>query len=859
MTLLRQLSQICWVILVILCLTGQAQAKLTVKIGHEQNHPMASTGNDGLPQGILIDIIEEVARREGWTIQYSPCLWNQCLDNLESGNIDLLIAIAYTPERAERFSFNKHTIISNWGMLYSRADRRIETYADLHGKRIALVHNDVYSNAFIEMQEKFNIRCELVYADNFKSIFGMIDKGEVDAGVANRFFSLLNEKEFKVRATPIIFSPVSVQIAATKDKHAELLAAFDRHLERMKKDPRSVYHQSLKRWLGIEGAGYAIPRWLWWLGAGSLGGAVLLIIFNTLLRREVRRKTADLRKLIKAVEQSANSVIITDTNGIIEYANPRFCLISGYAMNELVGRQPNMLTSGHHPPELFDDLWNTIRSGNEWKGELRNKRKDGTLYWELCSIAPVRNEAGSITNFVAINEDISTRKAQEEVLIWQASHDTLTGLYNRYYLESHLAAEMIRMNRQSQQLTLLLIGVDNMKFVNDTFGHDLGDHLLVEIGQLLRQAVCPACLVARFLGDEFLVVPPLSEQTGQANLLASKVMDALAAPLTIDGIAMKISVGIGVAAFPADGENVDSLLRNAETAMYEAKRKGHMTIVYYNSELHMRTQRRLMLETRLHKALENNEFSLHYQPQVCMATKSIIGAEALLRWTPPDLDPPQPTEFIPILEEISLIVPVGQWVMEEACRQAVAWQAIGLPRMRMSLNISAIQFLRGDLITTVRNALAESGLDPALLCIELTESMLMHDTTQARLKLQDLRDLGVSLSLDDFGTGYSSLSYLSRLPVQEIKVDQSFIHRLHETPSDTTVVNTIIAMAQELGLEIVAEGVETDAQKQYLTERNCTTIQGFLFCKPLPVKQFEAFITSGEMWQAQLPLPEKQL
>jgi diguanylate cyclase (GGDEF)-like protein/PAS domain S-box-containing protein len=564
--------------------------------------------------------------------------------------------------------------------------------------------------------------------------------------------------------------------------------------------------------------------------------------YQTNLEALVTERTAELRKLFTAVEQSANSVVITDTEGVIEYANPRFCTVSGYSLPEVIGQKTSLTKSGYQPPELYAELWKNIRSGQEWRGEFRNKRKNGTLYWEMCSIAPIRNEAGELTHYVAIKEDITARKAQEEVLTWQASHDTLTGLHNRYYLESHLSSEIMRMNKKTQYLSLLLIDIDNLKFVNDTFGHDFGDHLLIEISKRLKQAACPHCLIARFLGDEFALIPPLSETQDQAGILADRVKEEILTLFDVDGAEIMITASIGVVTFPDDGENANNLLRNAEAAMYEAKRLGRNVIVPYTREFHKRTQHRLMLEARLHRALENDNFSLHYQPQICMKAGSVIGVEALLRWTPPDMPPVSPAEFIPILEETSLIVPVGTWVLYEACRQMVAWQQAGLTQMRLSVNISTVQFQRGDLAETVRLALAETGMKPSLLCLELTESILMIDTNHAQQKLQELRDLGVSLSLDDFGTGYSSLAYLSRLPVQELKVDQSFVCRLHDTPSDTAVVNTIIAMAQELNLELVAEGVETEAQLAHLKGRGCSTIQGFLFSQPLQAQHVESFI-----------------
>ena len=349
--------------LFVVLLFGTVGFAQTVRIGYEQNHPMAGTGPDGKARGIMIDLVEEVARREGWAIKYAPCVWDKCLENLEQAEIDLLVGIAYTPERAEKYSYNQHTVISNWGLLYSRPGQKIESYNDLHGKRIALVKNDVYCNTFIKMIQQFNIRCDLVYADNFKEVFDMIDWGEVDAGVANRFFSLLNERSFKVKATPIIFSPVSVQVAAPKGKSHEFLAAFDQQLEAMKKDRNSVYHQSLKRWLGIEGAGYVVPNWVWLLVSSVFVGALLLMGFNSFLRREVRRKTADLRhevaerckseEQLRLVLDNMQEIFVQTTlDGTITFVSRGIELL-GYTPEALHGER---FTSLCRSPEDFQDM-----------------------------------------------------------------------------------------------------------------------------------------------------------------------------------------------------------------------------------------------------------------------------------------------------------------------------------------------------------------------------------------------------------------------------------------------------------------------------------------------------------------------
>jgi len=410
--------------LFVLLLPPLVQAGLTVRVGYEQNHPVASTTPEGKAQGIMVDIIEEVARREGWTIQFVPRIWHECLENLEAGRIDLLLGIAHTPERAEKYSFNQHTIISNWGLLYSRTDQKIETYADLHGKRIALVKNDVYSNTFIKMMQQFNIRCDLVYAENFRDVFDMIDWGEVDAGVANRFFSLLNEKNFKVKATPIIFSPVSVQVAAPKGSSKEILEAFDRHLEAMKKDRASVYHQSLRRWLGMEGAGYRMPRWIRWAAGSVLGSTVLLGVFVVLLRREVRRKTGHLRHEVVERRRSEEQLRLVLDNmqeifvhvsleGTILFLSNGIKLF-GYMPEELKGRIfHDLCKTGQDFDNLLEDL--------KVKGALTGYRisllkQDGSERLVAMNARLLKDDEGLPASVIASATDITEQARMGELM-----------------------------------------------------------------------------------------------------------------------------------------------------------------------------------------------------------------------------------------------------------------------------------------------------------------------------------------------------------------------------------------------------------------------------------------------------------
>ena len=555
----------------------------------------------------------------------------------------------------------------------------------------------------------------------------------------------------------------------------------------------------------------------------------------------VKQRTAELRKLNTAVEQSANSVVITDINGIIEYVNPKFTTVSGYSLEDVIGRNQSFLKTDKQPDSYYVYMWKTISAGQEWQGEFCNKSKDGKLYWELCNIAPIKDESGVVTNYVAIKEDITARKLHEEQLYYQANFDALTGLPNRYYFQTYLEMQMELINRDIQYLTLMVLDIDNLKFVNDTFGHKFGDILMKEIARRLETVCGHSSVVSRFVGDEFTIIPPMSTDADDARQRAEKILGAMNDVFTIRGTEIIATASIGVVLYPEDGECAESLLKNGEAAMYQAKKEGKNSICFYNRELNSQLEERFELEAKLHKALDLGEFCLNYQPQIDQVNGTVIGVEALLRWTPTGAARVSPGIFIPILEECGMIVAVGEWVLWQACSQAVEWHKHGLPALRVSVNISALQFMRSDLDVTVKRVLEVTGLDPRCLCLELTESIIMVDSARTLEKMTVLADIGVVLSLDDFGTGYSSLEYLGRLPINELKIDISFVRRMLVTRNDAAVVNTIIAMAQGLDMELVAEGVETEEQLKYLAERGCSVIQGFYFSRPLSADDFTQF------------------
>lgn len=545
--------------------------------------------------------------------------------------------------------------------------------------------------------------------------------------------------------------------------------------------------------------------------------------------------------LSQLVEQSPSSVMITDVDGKIEYVNSRFSETSQYAPEETIGRAPNILNSGLNPPELFEGLWRTIKEGNVWRGEILNRRKDGTLFWEHEIISPIRDERGRITHYAAMKEDVTLRKEYEERLLRQAHFDELTGLPNRLLARDRLNGALARATRNESKVAVIMADLDGFKKINDTLGHAAGDSLLGVIASRLKGVLREADTVARLGGDEFLVILPDLKQDLSADIAGRKILLACAQPAMIGPHELFVSASLGVALFPDDGDNPDVLIKNADTAMYEAKRAGKNRLMPFRKEAGLRIVRHLALETGLRRALDRNELSLAYQPIMDLATGSVAGAEALLRWKSAEIGEVSPVEFIPIAEETDLIQDIGDWVLRESCRAAGEFRRhLGRP-LFVSINLSARQVDR-RILDLIAEALDIHSLSPEFLKVEVTESLLVRDIPLTLEIMESLRNLGVGLSLDDFGTGYSSLSYIKKYPFSTLKIDQSFIRGVLLDARDRRLFSAIVAMARALGLDITAEGVETPEHLGLVRGERCAYAQGYLFSPPLPFDRFVAFV-----------------
>jgi len=556
------------------------------------------------------------------------------------------------------------------------------------------------------------------------------------------------------------------------------------------------------------------------------------VIFTDITERKLAE--AEMRKLSSAIEQTADSVLITNRAGEIEYVNPAFEKITGYSRNEAVGQTPRIVKSGKQGVAFYQHLWKTILGGDVYSDVLINRRKDGSQYYEEKTITPLKNAEGEITHFISTGKDVSERMQAQERMEYMAQHDALTELPNRLLLLDRLKQALARARWHNRLVAVLFIDLDRFKNINDSLGHEAGDKLLQQLAARFNWAVREGDTVARFGGDEFVILLDDMADGKDAGMVAQKVLDGLKDQFEIDEHRLFITASIGISLFPADGEDSSILLRHADVAMYRAKELGKNTFQYYSADMSARAFERLSLETRLRHAIDRNEFLLHYQPQVDVDSGKIVGVEALIRWQHPDFGLVYPNDFIPLLEETGLIVVAGEWVLESATTQLAEWHRQGWPGLRMAINLSARQFQGPGLLRAIEAALSRLDQSKEVLELEFTESLLVKHAPSTNELLDTLRERGVRFAIDDFGTGYSSLSYLRRLPIDTIKIDRSFVHDVPDDPDDCAITAAIAALATSLKVEMIAEGVESESQRDYLRALGCRIMQGYLFGRPRP-------------------------
>ena len=817
-----------------------------VRVGVYQNEPKIFLSDNGQPTGILGDLLAAMAAREGWTLRAVPCEWQACLDALQAGQIDLMPDVAYNAQRAELFDVHPTPALLSWSQVYRHRGTPINSALDLQGKRIAVLAGSVQQTYLENLMVGFGLKAELVPVKSFNEGFALAASGEVDGAAVNRFFGDLQGDKFDLEPTPVLFLPSQLFYATGKGQNADLLATIDRNLREWQAQPDSDYFKVLSRWMEAPPQ-FVVPAYVSW-GLGGLGLLLALAVgAGAWLRREVAAKTRHL----KASEDKLNTILdsveayiyIKDPQLRYQYANRKVCELFGQPLAQVIGKTDADFFDAATAENLRLNDRQVFSNDARLEEEETNRTADGATTQTFLSIKlPLHRPDGSAYALCGISTDITRHKQAEEAIHQLAYYDPLTQLPNRRFLMERLQQTLAASERSHAGGALLFIDVDNFKDLNDTLGHAMGDQLLCQMASRLSTCTRAQDTLARLGGDEFVVMlqglsPQKDEAVQQARQVAQKILAQVSAPYPLQTQTYQTSVSIGIALFSGPNVSRDELLKQADLAMYRAKSDGRNTLRFFNTDMQAQVTARMALETDLHRALAASEFMLFYQPQVDSGGHC-LGVEALVRWQHPQRGLVPPAEFIPLAEASGLILPLGRWILHEACRQLVVWSHTpDRAHHTIAVNVSARQFRQADFVQQVQMVLQDTGANPQRLELELTESQLLDDVDGVITKMEALKAMGVRFSLDDFGTGYSSLSMLKRLPLDQLKIDQSFVRDVLTDAQDASIIKAILSLGNSLELAVIAEGVETQAHRDALLQLGCHKFQGYFFGRPAPASR----------------------
>jgi diguanylate cyclase (GGDEF)-like protein/PAS domain S-box-containing protein len=661
--------------------------------------------------------------------------------------------------------------------------------------------------------------------------FAQVDMGKVLREVNPAFCAMLGRLREEIIGHPIIefISPANIHIYETEMLKREMGISSNYELALMRADGALRHCQ-------FHGA----P--IYDIDGERVGAFALITDISDRIAHE-----GYVRQAVGVFENTAEGITITDTQGRIVSINPAFSRITGYSQEEVIGNTPALLRSGRHEADFYHQMWAEISTTGHWQGEIWNRRKNGETYPEWLTISAVRDGAGSVQSYIGVFSDISHIKRSAEELERLAHYDPLTDLANRLLLGAQLKHALERAARHNERLAVMELDLDGFKNVNDTLGHPAGDKLLQIIACRLKETLRNEDIVARLGGDEFAVVLESIDGAEDAGRVAEKIIEAIAAPLELEGQIARVTSSIGIALFPDDGHDAITLMKAADTALYVSKREGRNTYRYYATDMAAAVRNRHEVEQGLRLAIEGGELELWYQPQVSLKQRRVVGIEALVRWRHPERGMVSPAEFLPVACDTGLILPLGDWVLRTACRQAQAWHVAGIEFDRMAVNVDGQQIVRSDFVATVSAVLAETALPPAMLELEVTEGFLLENAENGMGTVMRFSEMGVSIAIDDFGTGYSSLAYLKYLHADCLKIDKSFVNDLPDDSTSAAIIRTIISLGHGLGFTLVAEGVETAEQLAYLGSAGCDLIQGYYLAKPMPAAEFETWLREGRL------------
>lgn len=833
-----------------LTLSSPTSADTTIRVGVYQNAPKVHLDDNGRPAGLFMRLLGEMARKGHWQLDFVACEWRQCLESLEAGKIDLMPDVAFSQARSQRFDFHRTPIAHSWSIVLVPEGRSAFSLQDLDGLRVALLAGSIQTGPLERVMTGLELNYTALAYPDYAAAFSAVRDGEADAVVSNNFHASAHAQQYGLHETPIVFNPVALHFATTPGDPHSLLPRIDHYIDAWRLDENSIYYDALKEAM-VPPREPFIPSLIQRALAASAGLLVLLLAIAMALRWQVRRRTAELQETSQRLDHMLNSSPVVLYQLAIDEGHISTLWVSDN-INRIFGFSRQDFIEGDgwrrqlHPQDAEMVLNNigALPNRGHLVQEYRIVDANGQDRFIRDEMQFVPGKAGQADEIVGSWNDLTQTHEQEARLSFLTHYDPLTRLPNRALLSDRLEQSVRQACDEGWNIAVLFIDVDRLKTINVSLGYEIGDLVLKEVALRLEGITRSGNILARIGDDGFVMVLGSDADEHGVCRTARDIVNLFEQPIRVARQPIALQVSIGASLFPADAGDSETLLQHAEAAMHQAKGVAGNSFHLYSIAGSDGAVERLALESELRSAVVNGELLLHYQPQVDLASRATVGMEALVRWNRPGTGLVPPDQFIPLAEEIGIIGEIGQWVLEEACRQTVELRKQGMSLPHVAVNLSVRQLDRDTLIPLVSRILEETGLEPGSLELEITESIIMREPERATAALAAFREMGIRVAIDDFGTGYSSLSYLKNFPIDILKIDRSFVNNIGIDSNSEAITRSIIGLARSLHLEAIAEGIEQVHQIEFLHAEGCTIGQGYLFSAPVPATQLADVVRS---------------